>query len=117
MRFSRDLDRRTFLKLGAAGTAVAAINPSIGGASVGAKHMRVVADLQERRGNASRAKQLRSENRSGRKDQIACFTSMARVIGVAANLMERSTKFGTAMTFSRSSTIWRRISRRRRNRR
>jgi hypothetical protein len=37
MRFSRDLDRHTFLKLGAAGTAVAAINPSIGGASVGAK--------------------------------------------------------------------------------
>jgi TAT (twin-arginine translocation) pathway signal sequence len=37
MRFSRDLDRRTFLKLGAAGTAAAAIIPSIGGASVGAK--------------------------------------------------------------------------------
>ncbi len=37
MRFSTDLDRRTFLKLGAAGTAAAAINPSIGGASVGAK--------------------------------------------------------------------------------
>jgi hypothetical protein len=38
MRSSRDrvLDRRTFLKLGAAGTALAAINPSIGGASVGA---------------------------------------------------------------------------------
>ena len=34
MRSSRDLDRRTFLKLGAAGTAVAAINPSIGLASV-----------------------------------------------------------------------------------
>ena len=37
MRSSRNLDRRTFLKLGAAGTAVAAINPSILGASVGAK--------------------------------------------------------------------------------
>jgi hypothetical protein len=34
MRFSRDLDRRTFLKLGAAGTAAAAINPSMGLASV-----------------------------------------------------------------------------------
>ena len=37
MRFGRDLDRRTFLKLGAAGTAAAAIIPSIGGSSVGAK--------------------------------------------------------------------------------
>ena len=37
MRFRSDLDRRTFLKLGAAGTAVAAINPSIGGVSIGAK--------------------------------------------------------------------------------
>ncbi|MGA8538470.1 MAG: hypothetical protein WB566_03175 [Terriglobales bacterium] len=36
MRFRSDLDRRTFLKLGAAGTAVAAINPSIGGAPQGA---------------------------------------------------------------------------------
>ena len=34
MRSSRNLDRRTFLKLGAAGTAVAAINPSMGLASV-----------------------------------------------------------------------------------
>ena len=32
----RDLDRRTFLKLGASGTAMAAINPSIAGASEGA---------------------------------------------------------------------------------
>ena len=36
MRSSRDLDRRTFLKLGAAGTAAAAINPSIVGASAAA---------------------------------------------------------------------------------
>src|SRR6266536_214510 len=38
MRSSRDLDRRTFLKLGAAGTAVAAMNPSISRASLGANH-------------------------------------------------------------------------------
>src|SRR5580698_2372888 len=37
MRSGRHLDRRTFLKLGAAGTALAAINPPIGGASVAAK--------------------------------------------------------------------------------
>src|SRR5271169_4492427 len=34
MRSTRDLDRRTFLKLGAVGAAVAAISPSIGDASV-----------------------------------------------------------------------------------
>src|ERR1700686_4602246 len=34
MRSSRDLDRRTFLKLGLTGTAAAAINPSMGLASV-----------------------------------------------------------------------------------
>src|SRR5580704_12434686 len=37
MRSGRHLDRRTFLKLGAAGTALAAINPPIGGVSIGAK--------------------------------------------------------------------------------
>ena len=80
------------------------------------RSMRVVADLHERRGNAARAKQLRAEATDWRSGSIACFTSMAKDIGVAASRMEHSTKFGTAMTFSRSSTIWRKISRRRRNR-
>ena len=64
--------------------------------------------------NAARAGNFVARQPIWRKGSIACFTSMARVIGVAASLMDCSTKFGTAMTFSRSSTIWRTISRRRR---